>query len=466
MGANGLDQSPWRRAFSYHPMDVEISHAKGVFIHDVNGRRYFDVTGGPFTVNVGHSHPALNAAITEQLHKYAYAHPMLANRKRIELCEAIASIAPAGLTTSYLVSGGSEAVETALKIARQYHTAQGKTGKYKIISNYDSYHGMTLATMGLSGNPNTLRFHSPMIPRWPKVPQYSDFEKPLDVSRDDWAVKVAAQFEHAIGFEGAGTVAAYILTPHGSGADYGVVAPDIYWREIRRICDENDVLLIADEVVTGFGRTGKWFGMSNFSVVPDIMTCAKGISSGYIPLGAVTVSERVNEPFQNGERFIHGFTNGGNPVACAAGLAVIELLRAGLLEEVAERGSQLFSYADRLRSHPSVADVRGWGMFMALELVQPGGKGRSFFPPEMDAEQAFQKTALSNGLVFYSTLYGARRQTGPSRGLPMWITPPFTITSDEMDDMMDGIDRALTQWESSMAGRYGTSPGNDVWVLD
>lgn len=455
---DGLKDAAWDRVFSYHPLDVEIARAEGVFLYDTEGRRYYDATGGPFAVNVGHGHPRMNAAITEQLQKYAYAHPMLANRKRAELCEAIAAVAPEGLNTSYLVSGGSEAVETALKIARQYHTARGRVGKYKIVSNYEAYHGMTLATMALSGNPGTLRHYDPMVQRWPKVSQYSDYRKPADLTREAWAVQVAQELERVIHYEGADTVAAYILTPHGCGSDYGVVAPDVYWREIRRICDENDVLLIADEVVTGFGRTGRWFGMDHFSVKADIMTCAKGISSSYVPLGAVTVSDKVNEPFKNGAYFVHGFTNGGNPLACAAGLAVIDILRDGLVEQCAERGRQLFSYADRLRAHPAVADVRGWGTFMVLELVQPGAEGRRFFAPERDAEKAFQETALANGLVFYSTLYGPRRTPLMSRGLPMWVTPPFVISPDELDDMMDRLDRTLHQWEQAMDAPVAAEP--------
>lgn len=446
-----LQGPEWDKVFSYHPMDVEIARAEGVFIYDTAGNRYFDVTGGPFAVNLGHAHPRMNAAVAEQLGKYAYAHPMLANRKRAELCEAIAAVTPEGLNTSYLVSGGSEAVETALKIARQYHTARGKLGKAKIVSNYESYHGMTLATMALSGNPGTLRHYDPMTPRWPKVSQYSDFRKPPQLSRDEWAVQVAQELERVIHYEGPDTVAAYIATPHGCGSDYGVVPPDAYWREVRRICDENDVLLIADEVVTGFGRTGKWFGMDHFSVSPDIMTFAKGISSSYVPLGAVTVSDKVNAPFKDGAYFVHGFTNGGNPLACAAGLAVIETLRDGLVDQGAERGRQLFAYEDRLRAHPSVADVRGWGTFMVLELVQPGGPGRAFFAPEYDAEKRFQEIALANGLVFYSTLYGPRRRPLMSRGLPMWISPAFTISPSELDEMMACVDRTLHQWEQAMA---------------
>ncbi len=447
-------EGPWEKAFSSHPFNVEIARAEGVFIYDTLGRRYYDASGGPFAVNLGHGHPKMREAIIAQLDQYAFAHPTLANRRRADLCEAIASVTPEGLDTSYLVSGGSEAVETAIKIARQYHVACGANGKHKIVSNYESYHGMTLATMSLSGNPGSNRHYDPMLIRWPKVAQYSDYRRPKDVSRDDWAVLTAQELERVIHYEGRDTVAAFIATPHGCGTEYGLVAPSVYWREVRRICDENDVLLIADEVVTGFGRTGRWFAMDHFGVLPDIMTFAKGINSSYIPLGAATVSDKVNAPFKAGVNFVHGFTNGGHPLAAASGIALIDILKSdGLVEQSAERGRQLFTHADRLRAHPSVADVRGWGTFMVLELVQER-EPRSFFPPEAQAEQKFQEIALANGLALYSTLYGARRRPLMSRGLPMWIAPPFIISEDQLEDMIDRLDRTLHHWEQAMQASH------------
>ena len=443
------EEGAWSYAFNYHALDVEVERAEGVFIYDTEGQRYYDISGGPMAVNLGHGHPRMKAAITEQLDKYCYVHPTLANRRRADLCEAIASVTPVGINTSYLVSGGSEAVETALKIARQYHVATGNPGKHKIISCNESYHGMTLATMALSGHPAVLRHYDPMIQRWPKVHQYSDVLRPDGVGRDEWALETAREFERTVAYEGPQTVAAFIATPHGCGSDYGVVAPKLYWQEIRRICDENNVLLIDDEVVTGFGRTGRWFGVDHHGVLPDIMTFAKGISSANVPLGAVAVSDKVNDPFTAGTGFIHGFTNGGNALACAAGVATIDILKSeNLIEQSRIRGEQLFSHTERLLAHPSVADVRGWGLFMVLELVS-GSDMRMYFPRSAQAEQRFQQVGLSNGLVFYSALYGNRRAMG-ERGLPIWISPPLTITEDELEDAVDRVDQTLTDWEAAM----------------
>lgn len=441
-------EGEWGRAFNYHALDVEVERAEGVFIYDTKGNRYYDISGGPMAVNLGHGHPKMREAIVEQFDRYCFVHPTLANRRRIDLGEAIAEITPEGHNSSYLVSGGSEAVETALKLARQYHVATGNPGKHKIISCYESYHGMTLATMALSGHPGTLRHYDPMIQHWPKLHQYSDARRPEGVSRDDWALSCARDLERLIAFEGAPTIAAFIATPHGCGSDYGVVAPALYWREVRRICDENNVLFIDDEVVTGFGRTGEWFGIDHHGVVPDIMTFAKGISSANVPLGAVSVHDRVNQPFVDGVGFVHGFTNGGNALACAAGVATIDIIKAErLLDNCRARSAQLFALRESLLAHPSVADVRGWGLFMVLELVGPDG--RTYFPRNVHAEQRFQQVGLANGLVFYSALYGNRRAMG-ERGLPMWISPPLTITATELDDMAARLDDTLTDWEQLM----------------
>jgi putrescine aminotransferase len=440
----------WSRVFSYHPFEVEIERADGIRLFDTQGRSYIDASGGPMAVNLGHNDPRMKAAIVAQLEKFAFAHPVLANRKRAELCAAIASVTPPGLSTSYLVSGGSEAVETALKLARQYHVARGAVSKHKIISQYESYHGMTLATMALSGNPGTQRHFEPMLPRWPKVHQYSDFHRPGEVSRDAWAQAHLRDLERTIHYEGPGTIAAFIATPHGCGSEYGLVAPQSYWEGVRRLCDEYDILFIADEVVTGFGRTGRWFAMEHFGVMPDMMTFAKGISGCYAPLGAVTVSDKVRAPFDDGAYFVHGFTHGGHGLACAAGVALIDALKADdLVEQARLRGLRLFGHEARLRAHPTVADVRGWGLFMVLELVE-NKQTRAYFDTSQDAEQLFQALALKNGLAFYSTLYGPRRRPLFRRGLPMWISPPFIITESEVDELVDRLDATLTAWERAL----------------
>ena len=382
---------------------------------------------------------------------FSYCHPIMACRPRADLCNAIAEISPGDLNASHLVSGGSEAVETAIKVARHYHVEQGKADKYKIISRYDAYHGMTLATQALSNNPYLRSAVEPMLPQWPAVGQYSDYEKPADVSREAWGVQCARELETVIYFAGEDTVAAFISTPIGNGVEYGVMPPRSYWAEIRRICDAYDVLLIADEVVTGFGRTGKWFAMEHFGVQADMMTTAKGMSSCYVPLGAVTVSDKINAVFKDDAYFIHGFTNGGHPLACAAGLATIEILKADRLVENSSRaGAHMFGYTDQLMTHPTVSDVRGEGLCMVIELAETL-EPRSFYAPELHAESLFMSIALKNGIAFYSTLYGPKRSPLFSRGLSMLVSPPLCITQEQVDEMMERMIQTIGEWEEMMS---------------
>ncbi|MCH7908452.1 MAG: aspartate aminotransferase family protein [Candidatus Hydrogenedentes bacterium] len=442
-------EGEWANIFSYHPLDVVLERAEGIYLYGEDGKRYIDASGGPMAVNLGHGDPRMRAAVLEQMDKFSYCHPVLANRKRAELCEKIADIAPGDLNTSYLVSGGSEAVETAMKVARQYHVFTGNPGKHKIISNHESYHGMTLATLGVSGSWGTQRHFDDMIPHWPHIHQYSDYRKPEGMSREEWAVQSAHELEIAINYAGHQSVAAYLATPHGAGCDYGVVPPKEYWQTIRDICDRYDVLFIADEVVTGFGRTGRWFAMEHFGVQADIMTTAKGISSMYAPLGAVTVSDRVNEPFKT-RGFNHGFTSGGHGVACATGLKTIEIIEEdGLLENCRRVGEHLFTYRDRILAHPTIKDVRGWGLFMVSELIKDK-ETMEFFERDQRAEHLYQSIALKNGLVLYGALYGARRSPAMMRGLPTWISPPICITEEQVDDMMERFDATLSEWEDAL----------------
>ncbi|MCY3859715.1 MAG: aminotransferase class III-fold pyridoxal phosphate-dependent enzyme [Gammaproteobacteria bacterium] len=443
-------EGDWRHVFAYHPMNVEIERAEGVFIFDRDGNRYFDVSGGPMAVNLPHNHPRMKQAIVRQLESYNYTHPSLADPKRAKFCRMLAEITPGDLDFTYLVSGGSEAVETAIKVARQAQVALGNPAKYKVISHRDSYHGMTLATLGVSHNPSTQAVFEPMLPKWPSIRQYSDFDRPSGMSREEWGIQCAQALEFAIHYAGANSVSAFLATPHGCGADYACVPPKSYWEKIREICDHYEVLLIADEVVTGFGRTGKWFGMEHFGVEPDIMAMAKGISSCYVPFGAVSVSSRINAPFEQGTPFVHGYTFGGHPLGCAAGCELINVIRdEALIENCNRQSERVFSYRDELLSHPTVADVRGWGLMMVLEIVADK-ETMTFFDRSVGAQKLFQSIALKHGLAMYSTLSGSSRHPGLSRGIPIWISPPLSISGEEVEEMMRRLLAMLGEWEDTV----------------
>ncbi len=444
------DEGVWSHMFSTHSFEPVLERAEGIYLFDEDGNRYIDASGGPIAVNLGHGDPRVAEAVSEQMKKFSYCHPTLSNRPRAELCEKIAKVLPPSLNTTYLVSGGSEAVETAMKAARQYHVLTGNPGKHKIITNHDSYHGMTLATMAASGNPSSQRHFEPMLQDWPKVQQYSPTNRPDGMSAIDWAYKCAEDLEKTIHYAGHGSVAAYLATPVGCGSDYGVMAPAEYWKAVREICDRHEVLLIDDEVVAGFGRTGKWFAIEHFGIEPDIITMGKGISSLYAPLGGVAVSDKINEPFAQGAGFVHGFTCAGHPVAAAVGSTVMDIIEDDkLIENSTETGEYLQEKCNELLEHPTLVDVRGKGLLRVGELVK-NKETMEFFDRSDHAESRFQSMALSNGLAFYGTLYGSRRIPSMRRGLPMFVVPPLCITREQVDDLVERLDQTLSEWEESL----------------
>jgi putrescine aminotransferase len=441
----------WSNVFSDHPFTPILDHAEGIYLYDSDGKRYFDVSGGPMAIGIGHGDKRVIDAINRQLEKFAYCHPVLSNQPRAEFCEKLSRVAPGTLNTTFLTpGGGSDAIETAIKLARQYHLACGKPQKSMVISHLDSYHGMSLGALSVAGLPGLKSPFEPMLLKWPKIHQYSERGRPPDLSPDEYAVRIAQELEECIHYNGARNIMAFIATPFGCGSDYGLMPPSHYWRTISEICKEYDILLIADEVVTGFGRTGTWFAMEHFNVQADMMVMGKGITSLYVPMGGVTVSDEVNEPFSKGIFFNHGFTNQGHPVSCAAGFAVIDIIeRDGLVENSAKVGEYLFSQKDILLKHPSVAEIRGKGLLLVMELVS-NKKTMEFFPRNANAEFWLQSLGLENGVVFYNTLYGPRRPSMERRGLPFWISPPLCITIEQIDELLEAIDKTLTAWEEKM----------------
>lgn len=444
-------EGKWGKIFAAHTFEPIIERAEGIYLYDTEGRRYIDVSGGPMAVNIGHGDRRIRDAINRQIEKYAYCHPALSDQTKADLCERLSRVAPGNLNTTYLTpGGGSDAIETALKVTRQFHLAQGKANKSMFVSWHDSYHGMSLGALSVAGIPGIKKPFDPMSFHWPKVHQYSERERPAQRNPEEHATRVAEELEEVVYYNGADHIAAFIATPIGAGADYGLIAPASYWKTIRKICDRHDILFIADEVVTGFGRTGKWFAMQHFGVEADMMTVGKGISSVNAPIGGVIVSDRVNQPFREGATFLHGFTNGGHPLSCAASLAALDIIEQdGLVENSAAAGEYLHSQSYRLLAHPSVADVRGRGLLMVMELVADK-MTMDFFPRGAQAEFWLQSIGLHEGAVFYGALYGPRQPSMPKRGLPFWICPPLNITRQQIDEVLDAVDRTLSGWERKM----------------
>jgi adenosylmethionine-8-amino-7-oxononanoate aminotransferase len=345
-----------------------IVRGEGCYVYDEYGRRYLDGLSALYCVNVGHGRSELGEAAARQASElgfytnWSYAHP-----RSIELAARIAALAPGNLNRVFFTSGGSEAVESAWKLAKSYHAARGEPRRHKIVSRFLAYHGTSMGALTATGLPALREPFEPLTPGGRHAANTNSYRWKED--RDPlWA---ADSIEEAILFEGPATVAAVILEPVQNGG--GCFVPqEGYFERVREICDRHGVLLISDEVICSWGRIGCWFGSERYEYIPDMITTAKGITSAYAPLGALIVGDHVAEPFLHGKAiFNHGFTFGGHPVACATALANIELIeREGLCQRVLENEGRLRATLESLRDLPIVGDVRGAGYFQAIELVK------------------------------------------------------------------------------------------------
>ena len=350
-----------------------IVRGEGSYVWDSRGRRYLDGLSSLFVSQVGHGRAELSAAGAKQSDELAYfpiwgyGHP-----SAIELAERLAERAPGDLNRVFFTTGGSEAVESAYKLARQYFKLVGQPGRYKVISRQWAYHGVTMGALSLTGVPAMKAPFEPMVPGAVKVPN-AHFYRAVEHADDEQAYGLwaADQVERALVMEGPDSVAAVFVEPV-QNAGGSVPPPPGYFRRLREVCDRHGVLLVSDEVICAFGRLGEWFGAARYDYVPDMITFAKGVTSGYAPLGGVVVSDRLAEPFLSGTTsFAHGVTFGGHPVSCAVALANLEVFeREDLLAHVRRAETDLRATLDRLRDLPIVGDVRGAGFFWAVELVK------------------------------------------------------------------------------------------------
>ncbi|NGO68134.1 aspartate aminotransferase family protein [Streptomyces boncukensis] len=364
-----------------------IARGEGTYIFDTDGRRYLDGLSGLFVVQAGHGRAELAEAATKQAQDLAffpiwsYAHP-----KAVELAERLAHYAPGDLNKVFFTTGGGEAVETAWKLAKQYHKLTGNPLKHKVVSRAVAYHGTPQGALSITGLPALKAPFEPLVPGARKVPNTNIYRAP--VYGDDPAAFgrwTADQIEQQILFEGPETVAAVVLEPvQNAGGCFP--PPPGYFQRVREICDQYDVLLVSDEVICAFGRLGTMFGCDKFGYVPDIITCAKGMTSGYSPIGAAIVSDRIAEPFWKGDNtFLHGYTFGGHPVSAAVALANLDLFeREGLPQHVLDHEAAFLSTLQKLRDLPIVGDVRGNGFFYGIELVKDKSTKETFTEEESE----------------------------------------------------------------------------------
>ncbi|HEY0700762.1 MAG TPA: aspartate aminotransferase family protein, partial [Micromonospora sp.] len=404
-----------------------IVRGDGAYVWDAQGRRYLDGLAGLFVVNAGHGRPELAEAAAKQANQLAffplwsYAHPTA-----IELAERIATLTPEGLNRVFFTTGGSEAVESAWKLARAYFKRIGKPTKHKVVSRYLAYHGTTMGALSITGLPALRTDFEPLVPSAIKVPNTNFFRAPEH--RDDpeafgrWA---ADEIGRAIEREGPDTVAAVFLEPvQNAGGCFP--PPPGYFQRVREICDAYDVLLVSDEVICAWGRLGDWFGANRYGYRPDIITTAKGLTSGYSPLGAMIASDRLIEPFlAPGSMFAHGITFGGHPVSCAGALANLDLfVRDDLLGRVRANEAAFRAALEKLYDLPIVGDVRGDGYFYGIELVKDKVTGATF--DEAESERLL-RGFLSDAL-FHAGLYCR----ADDRGDPVvQLSPPLVAGPEQ-----------------------------------
>ena len=434
----------WTRMAEEGGPDV-IVDGHGVKVVDSTGKTWIDVNGGFASVNVGYGRTEIADAAYEQMRRLAFFPQRTTTDATVRLTEKVAQLSPGSLSRVFPVSGGSEAVETAVKIARAYHHRMGVKGRYKIVSRRGSYHGGTGATLWLGGGHLGREEYEPAPPGMIYVPQPNPYRCELGgETASECAVRCAEEIEKQILFHNPDTVAAFIgepvATPKGAA-----VPGDEYWPMVREICTKYGVLLIADEVVNGFGRTGRMFGSEHWGLEPDIMAVAKGIVSSYVPLGAAIATEEVAGAFVGeGRELRHVFTFTGHPVAAAAALKNIEIIETeGLVENAAVVGAYFKEQLEELKAdHQIVGDARGLGMIVAAELVSDRGT-KAGFSPDLKIADRLNESFRNSGLLY--------RMSGDI----MSMNPPLCITRDEVDEIVHAIDLALWKLE----GELGLSKG-------
>lgn len=420
-----------------------LDRAEGIYMWDKSGKRYIDGSSGAMVSNIGHSNPKVLAAMRAQMEKSTFGYRLHFQTEASEtLAAKVAELAPAAMNKVFFVSGGSEAVESCLKLARQYVLTQGQAQRFKVISRYPSYHGSTLGALAITGYAPMSAPFDPMMQRMPKVPAPRAYLDGLDANDPATGLHYANMLEAKILEEGPETVLAFIVEPVGGASTGALVPPAGYMRRIREICSQYGVLLIHDEVMTGGGRTGRFFGAEHWDVVPDIIAISKGFGGGYVPLGAMIARDDIVEAVMQGGGFINGFTYAGNPLACAAGCAVLDEIAAqDLTANAARMGEAL---ATRLRGlmqrYPLIGDVRGKGLLAAFELMADR-QTKDPLPAHLNAHARLVDIAYDNGLIIYS-----RRTRGGTSGDHFLVCPPMIVTEAQLDDITQRLDQSLASY--------------------
>jgi adenosylmethionine-8-amino-7-oxononanoate aminotransferase len=413
-----------------------MARADGVHYWDSTGKRYLDALSGIYVASVGHNNRRVIAAIREQLDTLAFSPPMHgSNPVAVQLATLLAQLAPGDLDAVKFQCGGSEVTEAAIKLARQYHRLRGEAGRYKVITRYLSWHGSTLGSLSASGLKGRKTVNEPMAPGFLHVFPPTCYRCPFGKSYPDCGITCATLVGDVIDMEDASTVAAVMVEPIGHTG--GIIdPPPEYLRILREVCDRTGALLIFDEIITGAGRTGHLFAAETFGVIPDVICTAKGLSGGYAPLSAMICTRRIADtfwgPVESNPGFVEGHTFEGNPISCAAGLAVLrEILEHDLCGNARRMGERLRAGFEAIsRKYGIVGDLRGKGLLQGMEFVEDV-KTKRPFPPGVNIGQKIGRRALANGLL--------------CRFDPHWLAfgPPLCSTAEQIDEMVALLDRSI-----------------------
>lgn len=408
--------------------------AEGVWIEDTEGKRYIDGAGGAIVVNIGHGDPAVAAAVADQMSRFSYVHASQFASQALEAYgEELAPFLPMDDPMIYPVSGGSEANETAFKMARAYHQARGEGDRHKVISRWGSYHGNTRGTLDISGRQPLREPYLPWLTHAVHAPPNYEYRCPMMEHPESCGVAHAEELEHLIEAEDPSTVAAFIAEPIGGATTGASIPTDDYWPAIVDVCRRHGVLVIADEVMTGFGRTGEWFGSNHWSVRPDLLTAGKGASSGYWPLGLAVASGEVGRTIADAG-FVHGFTYSHHVVGAAVGRAVLKRLIDGDLVDVSRSQGERLRHGlrDALTDSPIVGDVRGRGMLVAVEFVADRDI-REPFPRADKLTERIAAQAKERGLIVYTSTGGANGRDGDI----ILFGPPYDLADDVITQIIE-----------------------------
>lgn len=426
-----------------------IERASGIYMWDREGRRYIDASSGPVASNLGHGNARVLEAMRRQAERVAFAFPgVFESEANRALADLVTGLAGPGLDRAFFVSGGSEATEACVKLARQYAVVRGEASRWKVISLNPSYHGATLGALALSGDCQAAEIFGPLMTPMPKVPAPLTYRVPEGQDAVGYAKVCADALDEEIRRQGPETVLAFIMEPVGGLARGAAVAPDPYYGAVREICRRHGVLLIYDEVMSGAGRTGKFLAADHWPEGrPDLVLLAKGIAAGYTPMGAVLAPDSMVETLAAAGGFNHGHTYFANPLSCAIGHAVVtEMLERDLISNAARMGARLRARLDAIQARSAIiGDVRGKGLLMAFEIVADKAT-KAMLPLPLMAPYRLAELAMERGLLIY-----ARRTSKGAFGDWLMIAPPLITTEAEIDEIADLLSKSVNAYEAELS---------------